>query len=274
MNADEPTTQRTRPSEDRQSRPDTSSELIITGDSLSKVYTRGTSASGSRILPWRSTDDDQPTVTALEDVSIAVKPGEIVGLAGPSGSGKSTLLHLLAGLEQPDHGSVVFDETDLTSLSSRGLRSHRLHNVGIVFQRFHLLEAFSARTNVALPLLEIGLPKRERRKRAAAVLERVGLGNRLEHKPGQLSGGEQQRVAIARALVTEPPLIIADEPTGELDSEAGSRVLDELKAVAADRAVVVASHDRQTLEAADRVIRLRDGRRLDIERARVGDKPE
>ena len=274
MNADEPTTQRSNPSADRRYRSDTLPEPVITGNSLSKVYTRGTPTSSSKILPWRSTDDDRPTVTALEEVSISVHPGEIVGLAGPSGSGKSTLLHLLAGLEEPDQGTVMFDGTDLTSLSPRALRSHRLHNVGIVFQRFHLLEAFSARTNVALPLLEIGVSKRERRKRAATVLDRVGLGDRLEHKPGQLSGGEQQRVAIARALITEPPLVIADEPTGELDREAGTRVLDELEAVATDRAVVVASHDRQTLEAADRVIRLRDGQRYDVERAEVGAKPE
>ena len=255
MTADETTTSRPA-APDRRARSHRTPDPLVVGDALSKVYSR-TAASGS-VLPWRSSDD-QPSVTALEDVSIAVRPGEIVGIAGPSGSGKSTLLHLLAGLESPDRGRVVFDGTDLASLSARERRTHRLHNVGIVFQRFHLLDAFSARTNVALPLLEAGVSKRDRRERATDVLERVGLGDRIDHKPGQLSGGEQQRVAIARALVTEPPLVVADEPTGELDREAGDRVLAELDAVASDRAVVVASHDRRTLEAADRVVRLRDG---------------
>ena len=257
--------------DDRQSRATPISDPIVVGDDLSKAYTRGTATSG--LLPVRSGDDERPTVTALEGVSVSISPGEIVGLAGPSGSGKSTLLHLLAGLEQPDGGTVTFDGTDLASLSSTERRAHRLYNVGVVFQRFHLLDAFSARTNVALPLLEAGVSKAERRDRATAVLERVGLGDRLDHKPGQLSGGEQQRVAIARALVTEPPLLVADEPTGELDSEAGDRVLEELEAVAADRAVVVASHDRRTLETADRVVRLRDGRRVETERT-TGDESD
>lgn len=265
MNTDDPTNDCRFLSNNR-------SDPVIIGDSLSKVYTRGSTTNTSRFRPWRSSGSDTPTVTALDDVSITVQPGEIVGLAGPSGSGKSTLLHVLAGLEHPDTGTVVFDGTNLASLSPQALRAHRLHNVGIIFQRFNLLEAFSARTNVALPLLEIGLSKRERRERATAVLERVGLGDRLGHKPGQLSGGEQQRVAIARALVTEPPLIVADEPTGELDSDAGDRVLAELESVATDRAVIVASHDRRTLEAADRLIRLRDGRRLEVDRSPMGDE--
>lgn len=269
MNADEPKSRRSAPPDRHYTRANTSSEPIINGISLTKVYTRGRVPRTTSILPWRSNEDERPTVTALDDVSVSIEPGEIVGLAGPSGSGKSTLLHLLAGLEQPDEGTVLFKETDIASLSARARRRHRLHNVGIVFQQFHLLDAFSAQTNVAIPLLELGVPKRKRRKRAAEVLERVGLGDRLEHKPGQLSGGEQQRVAIARALVTEPPLIIADEPTGELDSEAGSTVLAELKDVANERAVVVASHDHQTLDAMDRVIRLRDGCRLDTEQPTI-----
>ncbi len=244
---------------------------VVRGESLSKTYARGTASSIASYLPWRTTGDDRPTVTALADVSITVRPGEIVALAGPSGSGKSTLLHLLAGLEQPDSGRVVFDGTDLTQQSSRESTTHRLHNVGIVFQRFHLLDAFSARTNVAIPLLELGLSKRDRRERATAALERVGLGDRIQHTPGELSGGEQQRVAIARALVTEPTLLVADEPTGELDSEAGRRVLAELESVATDRAVVLASHDRATLEIADRVVELHDGRRVDATKANTTD---
>jgi putative ABC transport system ATP-binding protein len=186
-----------------------------------------------------------------------------MGLAGPSGSGKSTLLHLIAGLESPTAGRIQFKETDLASLSGRQLTRHRLHNVGIVFQRFHLLPSLSARANVALPLLEQGVGKRPRRTRAVSLLEEVGLGDRVGHTPDQLSGGEQQRVAIARALATDPPLIVADEPTGELDTATGQTILEVLRQIPADgdRSVIIASHDRQTLEICDRVLELADGER-------------
>lgn len=203
---------------------------------------------------------DPPTIRALDGVSLSVDRGEIVGVAGPSGSGKSTLLHLLAGLDVPTDGTVTLAGEDTSSLSERGRAKLRLDHVGIVFQRFHLLPALSARANVALPLVERGQGKRTRRQRAAELLDAVGLGDRADHRPGQLSGGEQQRVAIARALATEPGLIVADEPTGELDVETGARVLDVLADVATDRAVVLASHDRQALEVCDRVVQLRDGR--------------
>jgi putative ABC transport system ATP-binding protein len=185
----------------------------------------------------------------------------MVGIAGPSGSGKSTLLHLLAGLEAPTGGTIRFEETELSALSDRQLTRHRLNNIGIVFQRFHLLPSLSARANVALPLLEQGVGKRSRRVRAESLLEDVGLGDRLGHTPDQLSGGEQQRVAIARALATDPRLIVADEPTGELDSTTGKSVLEVLEAIPAggDRSIVVASHDPQTLSVCDRVIELADG---------------
>jgi putative ABC transport system ATP-binding protein len=199
-------------------------------------------------------------VTALDGVSLSIFPGEFVGVAGPSGSGKSTLLHLLAGLDTPTEGAVHLDGTDTGSLSERGRARLRLETVGIVFQHFHLLPSLSARANVALPLVERGVGKRARHQRASDLLEEVGLGDRLGHKPGELSGGEQQRVAIARALATDPALLIADEPTGELDSTTGETVLDLLSATASDRAVVVASHDETVLRKTDRVIRLRDGR--------------
>ncbi|GAB3663464.1 ABC transporter ATP-binding protein [Halopiger thermotolerans] len=202
------------------------------------------------------------SVTALRDVSLSIRPGEIVGLEGPSGSGKSTILHAVTGLLVPTEGRVEVLETDLTSLSERERTRMRRRHVGIVFQRFHLLPSLSARANVALPLVQVGVPKSTRRTRAEELLEGVGLADRASHLPGELSGGERQRVAIARALATDPDVIVADEPTGELDTATGRSVLELLTDVGRerDRAVLVASHDDDTLAVADRVISLRDGR--------------
>jgi putative ABC transport system ATP-binding protein len=194
---------------------------------------------------------------------MAVRPGEFVGLAGPSGSGKSTLLHLLAGLDTPTSGTVNLAGVDTGSVSSRRRTRLRLANVGIVFQHFHLLPSLSARSNVAAPLIETGESKRQRRARAEELLKQVGLADRVQHTPSELSGGEQQRVAVARALATDPALVIADEPTGELDTATGAQVLDLLAEVATDRAVVVASHDQQALDRTTRVVRLHDGRITD-----------
>ncbi|WP_159900254.1 ABC transporter ATP-binding protein [Salinirussus salinus] len=224
-------------------------ETVVSGDDLVREYTRG---------QGRFTSDG-PTVRALDGVSVSVARGEVVGAAGPSGSGKSTLLHLLAGLDTPTSGTVRLAGEDVGELGARGRARLRLDHVGVVFQRFHLLPALSARANVALPLVEQGLGKSTRRERAEARLEEVGLDDRVRHKPGQLSGGEQQRVAIARALVTEPDLLVADEPTGELDAATSDTVLSALEAVADERAVVVASHDEQALDVCDRVLHLRDG---------------
>ena len=231
---------------------------VVRADDVTKVYTRGTEPGRLGRLLGRS---EPPTVRALENVSVTIEPGEIVGLAGPSGSGKSTLLHLLAGLEVPTSGTVTFQGRDFASRSRRQRVRLRLEHVGIVFQHFHLVESLSARANVALPLVELGVGARERRDRAETLLERVGLGDRTGHRPGELSGGEQQRVAIARALATDPTLVVADEPTGELDTETGRRVLEEFERLADDRAVVLASHDQATLDIADRVVRLQDGAR-------------
>ena len=235
---------------ERTTSPSQTGETVVSADSVTREYTRGKARFGGAA----------ESVTALDGVSVSIDRGELVGIAGPSGSGKSTLLHLLAGLDTPTSGSVTLAGTDVESLGSRGRAKLRLDNVGIVFQRFHLLPAISARANVALPLVELGEGKRRRRQAATERLDAVGLGDRTTHKPGQLSGGEQQRVAIARALVTEPGLVVADEPTGELDTETSARVLSILQEIAEERAVVLASHDPQALESCDRVTHLRDGR--------------
>lgn len=211
----------------------------------------------------RGSESASDLVTALSDVSLTLKPGELTVVAGPSGSGKSTLLHLLAALDVPTEGRVSVAGTDTSSLSERGRTTLRRRYVGIVFQRFHLLPALSARSNVALPLVEEGLSKSVRHHRADEALSSVGLDHRLTHRPGELSGGEKQRVAIARAIVNDPTLLVADEPTGELDTETGERVVSLLEDVATDRAVVVATHDQTIIDRGDRVIRLRDGRVVD-----------
>jgi putative ABC transport system ATP-binding protein len=229
-------------------------EAVVDCRHVGHEYTRRSGRS------WLRRSNAPPSVTALADVSLSLSRGEVAGLAGPSGSGKSTLIHVLAGLLVPSEGTVNVAGVDLTAVSANERARFRYRHVGLVFQRFHLLSSLSARGNVALPLVEAGVPKRKRHARAEDLLEAVGLGDRTTHKPGELSGGEQQRVAIARALVTDPDLLLMDEPTGELDSETSARVLETIRSFATSRAVVVASHDQQTLEATDRVVRLHDGR--------------
>jgi len=229
------------------------SSVIVRGRDLVREYEWG----GTRLFGG----DSSPSVRAVDGVSIDVESGELVGITGPSGSGKSTLLHLLGGLDIPTTGTVTIAGMDTSDLGERGRTRLRLEHVGIVFQRFHLLPALSARANVALPLVELGESKSRRRERATELLEAVGLGDRVAHKPGRLSGGEQQRVAIARSLATEPDLVVADEPTGELDSATSDRVLATLGDVADDRAVVLASHDPRALAVCDRQVPLRDGTR-------------
>lgn len=235
----------------------TDSDAVVTCSNVTRTYERG--GGGGWFSFGGSDRTGRPTVTALSGVSVSVERGEFVGLSGPSGSGKSTLVHLLAGLDTPTEGSVTLAGEDVSRLSKSELTRLRLERVGIVFQRFHLLPSLSARANVALPLVERGVRKAERRERAADLLDRVGLGDRLTHRPGELSGGEQQRVAVARALAGDPLVVFADEPTGELDTETGEAVLDLLADLAEDRAVVLASHDEQALDRTDRVVRLLDG---------------
>ncbi|HLV59007.1 MAG TPA: ABC transporter ATP-binding protein [Natronosporangium sp.] len=200
-------------------------------------------------------------VHALRGVSLRVDPGEYVAVVGPSGSGKSTLMHLLGGLDRPTSGRLVVAGRDLSTLSANQLAHLRSTAIGFVFQSFYLLPRTSAVDNVALPLVYQGVPARVRRQRAAALLGQVGLAHRLTHRPNQLSGGEQQRVAIARALVTEPSLVLADEPTGNLDTATGRAVLELLESRCAEAgvAVVLVTHDREVAARAHRVIQMRDG---------------
>jgi putative ABC transport system ATP-binding protein len=208
---------------------------------------------------------DGVEVRALDGVDLVVERGDSVAIMGPSGSGKSTLLGLLGGLDRPTSGTMRFDGRDITGLSEDELASVRNQVVGFVFQSFQLLARTPAVANVGLPLVYRGLGRGERRRLATEALQSVGLGHRLQHRPSQLSGGEQQRVAIARALVTEPAMLLADEPTGNLDSRSGEEVLDLLARLHGDRglAVVVVTHDQGVAARFRRRVTLRDGRLAD-----------
>jgi ABC-type lipoprotein export system ATPase subunit len=197
-------------------------------------------------------------VHALRDVDLSIAAGEFVAIMGPSGSGKSTLLHLVGGLDRPDAGEVLIEGDALATLDDEALAHLRRRRIGFVLQLFNLFPLLSARENVAFPLLLDG--RDDALARADAALARVGLSDRAKHRPGQLSGGEQQRVAVARALVTNPAVILADEPTGSLDSLAGEDVLRLLRAAADDgHGVLLITHHAPAAAYADRVVRLRDG---------------
>ena len=199
-------------------------------------------------------------VHALRGVTLTVERGTFLSIAGPSGCGKSTLLYLLGGVDRPTTGGVLLLGARTDELSDAALARIRLRHVGLVFQRFFLLPTLTAEENVALPMMEAGVPAPERRRRARAVLERVGLADRAHHRPGQLSGGEMQRVAIARAIATEPALLLADEPTGELDETTGRQIGRLLHDLSRDGlAVVLVTHNPELASLADRQVRMRDG---------------
>ena len=211
---------------------------------VSRVYTRGAD-----------------TVHALEHVSLHIDTGRFVALMGPSGSGKSTLLHLLAGLDRPDTGEVVVAGERLSALDEDALATWRSRHVGLVFQFYNLLPVLSAIENVELPLLLTDLKRRERRERAEIALRVVGLAGRAHHRPQQLSGGEQQRVAIARAIVTDPDLLVADEPTGDLDAKSAEEILGLLRELnrAFQKTIVMVTHDPRGVRFVDAVVRLDKG---------------
>ncbi|MBL7259264.1 ABC transporter ATP-binding protein [Actinoplanes sp. LDG1-01] len=208
----------------------------------------------------RTYDLDGVSVPALRGVSLTIEPSDYVAIVGTSGSGKSTLMHLLGGLDRPSGGTLLIGGRDVSTLNPAEMAKLRNETIGFVFQSFHLLARTTARDNVALPLVYRGAGRRERRDRATAMLERVGLAHRLDHRPNQMSGGEQQRVAIARALVTDPSVLLADEPTGNLDSTTGQSVLALLESLNSDGvAVVLVTHDRDVAARAQRQIVMRDG---------------
>lgn len=221
------------------------SEAILKTVDLCKTYRRG-----------------KVDVPALKNAGIEIDDGEIVCLAGPSGSGKSTLLNLLGGVDKPTSGKIIINGNDLTKMSENELSDFRLRNVGLIFQFFNLIPTLTAKENVEFPLVLANVPKVERDSRAVELLELVGLGHRVDHKPEELSGGEQQRVAIARSLANNPSIIIADEPTGDLDSDTSSKFMDLVEDLNKnrDQTFIISSHDSMIIERVPRVYRIRDGR--------------
>jgi putative ABC transport system ATP-binding protein len=199
-------------------------------------------------------------VTAVRDLSLSIEAGEYIAIRGPSGCGKSTLLHMIGCVDTPSSGTLLFDGKDVTRLSDSARSRLRLSHIGFVFQRFFLLPMLTAAENVELPQSEAGVPKDERRRRTKELLDYVGLGARADHRPSQLSGGEMQRVAIARAIANRPRLLLADEPTGELDGRTGEQISALLDRVNADgTALVIVTHDETLAERARRVLTMRDG---------------
>ena len=201
-------------------------------------------------------------IRPLEKLTLSVPRGEFLALMGPSGSGKTTLLNLISGIDTPSAGSLVVDGQELAGMSPGRLTAWRAAHVGYIFQLYHLIPTLDALENVELPLMLHPMSRAERRARAMQGLELVGLADRARHRPGELSGGQEQRVAIARALVANPPLLVADEPTGDLDREAADAVLELLTSLAHDhgKTIVMVTHDPHAAEASDRVLRLEKGK--------------
>ena len=218
-------------------------ETIIALEGVSRTYTSG-----------------RLSVPALVAVNLRINRGEFVAIIGPSGSGKSTMMNILGCLDRPTEGRYILYGTPVDTLNDDGLAALRSRSIGFVFQSYNLLPRTSALDNVATPLMYQGIPRRERHARAQAVLERLGLGDRLHHEPTELSGGQQQRVGIARALVTEPAILLADEPTGNLDSHSGAEVIELFHDLhASGRTIILITHDPEVAAVAERQIHIRDG---------------
>ncbi len=199
-------------------------------------------------------------VHALHTIDLEIHEGEFVAIMGPSGSGKTTLLEILGAISRPSEGTYTLDGVGIQDLSDDELADLRAQRIGFVFQTFNLMPRMSALRNVGLPLLYAGVPRVEREQRARRMLERMGLGHRLEHRPSQLSGGERQRVAIARALVNEPAVLLADEPTGNLDLATGQEILEVFRGLHGDgRTLIIVTHSEEVAAFAERIVRLRDG---------------
>jgi putative ABC transport system ATP-binding protein len=206
------------------------------------------------------------TVRALDGVSLEVGRGDFLGVSGASGSGKSTLLYLLGGLDHPSMGSIWVEGQDIAGLDEDGLAAYRQRMVGFVFQMFNLVPSMTALENVEFPMLFSSASPAQRRQRACQALEMVGLGDRMKHRPSELSGGQQQRVAIARSLVNDPAILLADEPTGNLDTRSGADVMEILRQLNGQgRTLIVVSHDTQVISQAQRSIHLRDGQIIPLE---------
>ena len=221
---------------------------IVAISHLSKSYRRG----------------DQ-VVPVLRDISLAIAAGEFIALMGPSGSGKSTLLNLIAGIDKPDSGELLVDGEDITRLPESDLADWRASHVGFIFQFYNLMPVLDAFENVELPLMLTSLSKRERRERVETALALVALSDRMEHYPNELSGGQQQRVAIARALITDPTIIVADEPTGDLDRKSAEEILGLLRRLNAEmgKTIIMVTHDWHAVESARRVVHLEKGELVD-----------
>jgi putative ABC transport system ATP-binding protein len=207
----------------------------------------------------------QVTVQALKDVSLQIDRGEFLAIAGPSGSGKTTLLNMIGGLDLIDSGSIFVDGEAFESLSQSQLANLRLHKIGFVFQAYNLIPVLSAIENVEYVMLLQGMPSQERRERARAILDDVGLKDQYDRRPAALSGGQQQRVAVARAIVSNPSIVLADEPTANLDSKTGQGLLEMMKQMNAEKQItfIFSTHDRMVMDYAHRLIKLRDGRLVD-----------